>query len=515
MPQDHPRSLPDQPNLDHLKKQAKGLLRAFQQGGAEAAARFRALPSTSPREGREPKLADALHVIANEYGFASWPALKARVESLSKPFDPFEALKAALRKNDVPAARRLFTEQPVLRAKINEPLPDYNFESTALLGAVGTRNREMIDVVLAAGADINAKSGWWAGGFGVLDSASRELAPYLIERGARLEPTAAARLGMLDSLKQMIAARPDLVNARGGDGQMPLHQAANAEVAEYLLDHGAEIDARDIDHESTPAQYAVRERQDVARFLVSRGCWTDILMAAALGDRALVEHHLAADPACIRKSVSDEWFPMQNRHAGGTIYKWTLTAHATAHIIAREFNHEDIVELLMDRSPVTLKITVACELGEEGMLKQILRQHPDAVQTLSDAERRKLVHAAEMYNAEAVRLMLAAGWPVDVRGEGNVTALHWAAFHGNADMVRELLRYHAPLNVRDASFNATALGWGLHGSEHGWHRNRGDYPGVIEALLQAGAGPPAIDQDVEELDVSEPVRAVLRRYTAG
>src|SRR5690349_4868852 len=102
--------------------------------------------------------------------------------------DPFEALKAALRKNDVPAARRLFTEQPVLRAKINEPLPDFNFESTALLGAVGTRNREMIDVVLAAGADINVKSGWWAGGFGVLDNASPELAPYLIERGARLEP---------------------------------------------------------------------------------------------------------------------------------------------------------------------------------------------------------------------------------------------------------------------------------------------------------------------------------------
>src|SRR5262249_58513288 len=119
-----------------------------------------------------------------------------------------------------------FAEQRVLGENIDEPLPDYNFESTALLGAVGTRDREMVDVVLAAGADINAKSGWWAGGFGVLDSASRELAPYLIERGARLEPTAAARLGMLDALKQMIAARPELGNARGGDGQMARHQAA-------------------------------------------------------------------------------------------------------------------------------------------------------------------------------------------------------------------------------------------------------------------------------------------------
>ena len=46
------------------------------------------------------------------------------------------------------------------------------------------------------------------------------------------------------------------------------------------------IDARDIDHESTPAQYAVRERPDVARYLASRGCWTDILMAAALASQS-------------------------------------------------------------------------------------------------------------------------------------------------------------------------------------------------------------------------------------
>ena len=44
------------------------------------------------------------------------------------------------------------------------------------------------------------------------------------------------------------------------------------EIAAFLLDHGAEIDARDIDHESTPAQYMVDDRQDVARYLVSRGC---------------------------------------------------------------------------------------------------------------------------------------------------------------------------------------------------------------------------------------------------
>ena len=76
----------------------------------------------------------------------------------------------------------------------------------------------------------------------------------------------------------------------------PLHVAPTTGVAEYLLEHGADIDARDVDHESTPAQYMLDDRQDVARYLISRGCQTDILMATALGDLDLVRKHLDADP---------------------------------------------------------------------------------------------------------------------------------------------------------------------------------------------------------------------------
>ena len=71
---------------------------------------------------------------------------------------------------------------------------------------------------------------------------------------------------------------------RGGDGKTPLHFARTIEVASYLLDHGADIDARDIDHESTPAQYMLDHRVEVARYLVQKGCRTDILLAAAVGD---------------------------------------------------------------------------------------------------------------------------------------------------------------------------------------------------------------------------------------
>src|SRR5439155_6999355 len=101
----------------------------------------------------------------------------------------------------------------------------------------------MLDVLLAGGADINAKSRWWAGSFGLLDSASPDLAAYAIERGAQVTAHAAARLGLIDKLRELTSASPALVNARGGDGQTPLHFASTVEIAEYLLDHDADIDA--------------------------------------------------------------------------------------------------------------------------------------------------------------------------------------------------------------------------------------------------------------------------------
>ena len=57
------RQLPAQPNLEHLKKQAKAMLEEL------------------TRENPNAKLADALHAIAREYGFASWPKLKVHVLS--------------------------------------------------------------------------------------------------------------------------------------------------------------------------------------------------------------------------------------------------------------------------------------------------------------------------------------------------------------------------------------------------------------------------------------------------
>jgi ankyrin repeat protein len=422
---------------------------------------------------------------------ATGPESTKVVDEVRKAFDA----------DDAQGVRAILQRHPKLTALVNEPIGP--FDSPAI---VNVRSREMLDVLLDAGADINARSRWWAGGFGLLDSAAPELAAYAIERGADVRAHAAARLGLMDRLRELVERDPDVVHARGGDGQTPLHFASAVEVAAYLLDRGAEIDARDVDHESTPAQHMVGDRQEVARYLVSRGCKTDILMAAALGDLDLVRRHLDDDPGCIRTRVGDDFFPMTDARAGGTIYQWTLGFHFSAHDAARKSGHRDVLQLLLERSPADVRLIDACWLGDEATTRAIRAERPEVVGDLSEADRRQVVHAARNNRATAVRLMLECGWPVDARGQHQATPLHWAAFHGNAEMTRHILRFDPPLEITDGDFNGTALGWAVYGSQNSWHATTGDYGATVDALIAAGAIPPGA------VEGSEAVRAVLRRH---
>jgi hypothetical protein len=81
-----------------------------------------------------------------------------------------------------------------------------------------------------------------------------------------------------------------------------------------------------------------------------------------------------------------------------------------------------------------------------------------------------------------------------------------AAFHGNAPMAREILRYHPPLERTDADFKSTPLGWAIHGSEHGWYCETGDYPGTVELLLNAGVKLP------ETIGGTDAVQEALERH---
>ena len=500
------RILPPRPNLEHLKSQAKTLLGALEDQVAEALERVRSV--TGAALDRTPRLADAQLVIAREYGFPSWPRLKAHIEGLARAENPVATLVNAVKANDLADVADVLERVPVLRERLNEPLAGLPFGGTVLLSAVSNGNREMMELLLGAGADINQKSVWWAGGFGVLDSSTPELADWLIERGARLDPVSAARLGRLEELREMVARDPKAVHARGGDGHTPLHEAANLDIAQFLVEHGADVNALDVDHESTPAQYLVRDQQDIVRYLIARGSRTDILMAAALGDLTLVQRHLDAGRDAVRVTVSSRFFPMRHPHAGGTIYNWTLGRGKSPHVVAREFGHEEVVQLLLKHTPDDLQLALAVDLGDEELFRRLLQAQPRLVKSLRPAELRKLADAARDRNLDALRLMLAAGWPLDARGDDDGTALHWAAWHGNREMVKEILHYHPNLEIRGDQHNMTALGWLIHGSLNSWHCKDGDYAGALLELLEAGAKVPTLRPEAE---MSDAVRAVLAR----
>lgn len=412
-----------------------------------------------------------------------------------------EQLASAFRNDDATTVALLLENHPHLKEKINEPHGPFNSPVITAVQSV-----EMLDTLLAAGANIDAKSDWWAGGFGLLHCADPHIAQAAIERGATIDIHAAARLGLIDRLRELIKEDPDLVHARGGDGQTPLHFASSVEIAEYLLENGAEMDVLDLDHESTPAQYMVAKRPDVARHLVSRGCKTDLLMVSALGLIDNIREILDDNPESIRLRVSDEFFPMIDDKTGGTIYQWELGWYVYAHQVAKRFGHDEAFEYLVSRSPDDVKLLVACWLGDAPAIEEVLIDNPKCGRNLLLSDQRQLAHAARNNDPVAVHFMLQAGLPVNARGQHNATTLHWAAWNGNLDMVEEILQFHPVIDDRENDYETTPLSWALYASTNGWHPDKGDYPEVVRTLLKSGAKAP------ESLRGSPGVRAVLREY---
>ncbi len=103
--------LPPRPSLEQLRKQAKDLLADYRVGVPDASERFHAvIPRISGTH--QPVLADAQFVIAREYGFETWPALKQYIESTTRPdtlrrYETLASDLAAADAGDEAALRRL------------------------------------------------------------------------------------------------------------------------------------------------------------------------------------------------------------------------------------------------------------------------------------------------------------------------------------------------------------------------------------------------------------------------
>ena len=417
-----------------------------------------------------------------------------------------QQLCAAFEERKPDVVRRLLAEQPAIRAHINDPV--FGFDSPAIVAFAG--DRAMVEVLLEAGADPNRRSTWWAGGFHSLHSASPESADLLLAAGAVADACAAAHLDRPDLLQRLIAEDPARVHERGGDGQTPLHFARSRRVAELLIDAGADLDARDVDHRATPAEWMLERRRaagryDLSRFLVERGASVDIFLAAALGLTARATALIAADRGVLDLRTGQGAYgekPPSSYH----IYFWSIGPSRTPLDVASQFDHQDTLAAMLEFASPAQQLLTACRFGDVDQARTLERQHPGLVAALSRQDHRALADAAWEGNESAVALMLELGFDAAVSGHDAGTPLHLAAWEGSPEVVGALLGHpagRALIGVRDGHYGGTPLDWCCHGSLHG--NTNHDHAGVARLLLDAGASP-----DIETKQASAAVDAVLR-----
>lgn len=394
---------------------------------------------------------------------------------------PAGHLLALIERDDAAELDRWLGSHPRLAARLERVKLDFGRPLPA-----AARSVETAAVLLEHGAGVTAVGEWWAaGGHGVL-SVDREVGRFLVERGAAVTAHAAAGLGLADRLAALLRTDPGAVDARGIDGTRPLHFARTLEVADLLLDHGAELEATDEDHDSTAVQWLIGDQPAVARHLVRRGARPDLFLAAALGDAALAERLVSERPESLGWWIGKSPFPgIGHRGRGGTIYQWTLAFNSFAHQIAASNGHGELAERLWRRSEPATRLLVACVTGRRAEARALAHE----VERLDAFDLTLLARHCWETNAdvEAVRLMLDVGFPVDLpeTSHGH-TPLHNAAWGGFAELVELLLERGHPPDVRDPDHGATPLGWALYCCLEDGRHPEGEYGRVVELLLDAG-----------------------------
>jgi len=332
-------SLPDAPDLDWLRKQAKR--------------RLAELRKTNPAA----KLADAQFDLAKQYGFPSWRALKTHIDSLTVDGQLFDAAK----KGDVHRLALLLDKNPEKLQVRNKP-----YEHTLLHVAASEGQLAAVDLLLKRGLDVNAREkgdntypmhwaaaggyldvvrrladaggdvvghgddheleviGWATGWEGGDDARHRAVADFLVSRGARHHIFSAIAGNLAGEVRRVVAADPSALNrrmSRNENNQLPLQFAVGhnrPEMVALLLELGA--DPLGVDGSGMPAAiYATspdvdRRVMEAIRVMTSaelisaerglrppRAGTMDLVAALALGDWEMAARLLKENPGLIER----------------------------------------------------------------------------------------------------------------------------------------------------------------------------------------------------------------------
>ena len=477
---------------DDLARRAKDLLGDFRAGDAAAISRAHEhLPqvkygSRDDAAAFSLTLRDAQTVVARENNAQSFGELLLRIKLRDADYGGALAqFKALVYAGDADALDLFLTAHPDLKTTIDDP--HFDFGSTALI--IARHNLAMVDALLKHGADINTRSQWWAGDFTALEGANAKTARQLVERGADISPCAAAEQGWLDWLETAYADDPAIAHQRGGDGKTPLHYATDPAVMDWLLQRGADINARDIDHASTPLQWHLGERNiREAKALVVRGAQVDIFAAVMLGELELAKAAVAAHPRALLARVNQNGYELVPPADGSHMYVYAYDAAGMSPFqVALEEGQGDIFDWLLAQADDEARLLAHCARCDSEAAKRIAAANPELVANLPDGDKRQLIHAAWTGKAEVVALMAALGFDLHIIDDDKMTPLHAAAFHGFVAVIEALLSADAapPLDWINR-YGGTPLSTAMWGKNHGWRKD-GDHMAAIRLLLDAGS----------------------------
>jgi len=413
MPQQHPptstRRLPDKPNLNQLKKQAKELLNALHAGKPDAVAEVRAHYGAAPPGPETFQLSDAQLVIARAYGYASWPKLKAFVDGVT-----IGRFMAAVQAGNFERVGAMLRQRPEL---VHMDTAGNN-EHRGLHYAVLRRDAAMVRLLMQSGAE--ARKGIWphrdaTTAFALAKERGYQDIVAVIEEEEqrRREQTScpnvavspvqdrineAIRAGDNAAAMRMLEADPGLVRACDRSGGTPLHaaaQASNEEMLAWLLGRGAGVHKKDL-RGFTPLDRAAlgvnlyngraARFPAVARLLLDRGAEVTLPAAIALGETDRIRELITANPEFLRQEM-----------------RWTEGGLLT---LAVKHGRLEVVRLLLD---------LGIDVDERTMLQEL--EEP----TLSWGS--PLWHAAWAGRRDIAELLLdrgadptanlyASGWPL-------------------------------------------------------------------------------------------------------
>jgi ankyrin repeat protein len=123
---------------------------------------------------------------------------------------------------------------------------------------------------------------------------------------------------------------------------------------------------------------------------------------------------------------------------------------------------------------------------EMPLVEALLKAGADPNHKASSGET-PLIGAASLFAEDVGLRLLDAGAQPGDRGAFKETALHWAAHLGLERLVAGLLAKSADINIKDAQYDSTPLGWALHGRFNSPPDSRSNHRSVIEMLIAGGA----------------------------